>query len=295
MSVADVFFKVMARAILTGFMGNPNLMRMLTPYTDLKRNPGSNAVDVPIWSAFTIKTMGSACLTPCSATKQCDEAQATILTIQLITQYVPTNICLSDINIMSSEQKAGMVAKIIQDMVRDFEIGTTSGVWDTLFTDCVFNGPGGNMTPIVLTDAAAGYRQLANGIALAKAKDAGSGVAFIVPPTLDGFIKSIPSRDIDRMLDGVTYIVVGNSAAFAANYWGTTYTGRIGYIYHVYAIAYAAPGLKDPNIPLTGYAGNFWTAMLDDVDLPGKMLIFAHQYGLRVVRQGDVQMFVAPA
>ena len=294
MSVADVFFKVMARAILHGFMGNPNLMKMLTTYTDLKRNPGSNAIDVPIWSAFTIRTMGSACLTPCSAEKQCDEAQATILTIELITQFVPTGICLGDLNIMSNEQKAGMVAKIIQDLVRDFEIGTTSGVWDTLFTDCVFNGPGANMTPIVLADSAAGYRQLANGIALAKAKNAGSGVSFIVPAALDGFIKSIPSRDIDRMLDGVNYIVVGNSSAFAANYWGTTYTGQIGYVYPTDALAYAAPGLNDPNVPLTGYAGNFWATALDDADIPGKMLIFAHQYGLRVVRQGDIQMFIAP-
>lgn len=294
MAVSDVFFKVSARALLAGFMSNPNLMKMLTIYTDLKRNPGSNAVDVPIWSAFTVRTMNSACLTPCSATKVCDDATATILTIQLITQYIPTGICLSDLNIMSADQKAGMVAKAVQDLSRDFEIGTTSGVCDTLFTDSVFNGPGGGMTPVILTDAAAGYRQLANAIATAKAKNGGSGVSFVCPPDLAGFIYSIPNREIDRMLQGVKFIILGNAATFAANYGGTTYTGKFGWIYPTDALAYAAPRLAGGNEAMSGYAGNWYTTMLDDPAIPGKMLYFCHQYGLMVVRRGDVQMIGAP-
>jgi hypothetical protein len=238
--------------------------------------------------------MSSNCATPCDASKVCDEAIATLLHIDLVTRYIPTEICLSDLNIMTNEQKAGMVEKIIQDLVRDFEIGTIAGILDTLYTDAVFNGPANQMAPLVLADTAAGYHALATGISLAKAKDMGAGVAFIVPPSLDGWIKSIPDRDIQRMLDGVNYIVAGNAAAFACNYGGTTYTGRAGFVYPKNALAYAAPGLGDPNLPLTGYAGNMWTAMLDDADLPGKMLVFAHQYGLRVVRQGDVQMLFAP-
>lgn len=294
MPVSQVFFRVMARAILTGFMGNPRLMQMLTVYPNLKKTVGSNVVDIPIWTAFTVRTMNSECTTPCETTKLCDDPQASILDLHLVTQFIPTPICLAELNIMSTEQKAGMIAKIIQDLVRDFEIGTTAGVWDTLFTDAVFNGPGGNMAPVVLADTAAGYRLLANGIAKAKGKDSGSGVAFIVSPDMDGFIRSIPNRDIDRMLAGVNYIVCGNAGAFACNYWGTTYTGKASFIYPVDALAYGAPGLGDPNIPQTGYAGNFWTAMLDDTEIPGKMLYFAHQYGLRAVRLGDIQMFFAP-
>lgn len=294
-AVSDVFFKAMARAILTGFMGNPRLMGMMTRYTDLVKTPGTNRVDVPVWSSFTIKTMNSECLTPCETTKQCDAPVATILTIELITQFVPTPICLGDLNIMTDGQKGGMVARIIQDLIRDFEIVVpNASVWDVLFTDSVFNGPGGSMTPILLADTAAGYRQLASAISLAKGKDAGSGVVMIASPDLDAFIRSIPNRDIDRIMGGVTYIVCGNAAAFAANYWGTTYTGKIGYVYPKDALAYAAPGLKDPNLPLTGYAGNFWSAALDDTEIPGKMWYFAHQYGLMVVRRGDVQMLIAP-
>lgn len=294
MSVADVFFKVMAQAILTGFAGNKRIMEMMTKYTELRRTPGSNAVDVPIWSAFTIKTMNSACVTPCSAEEECDDPQATILTVELLTQYVPTAICLSDLNLMSNSQKAGMVAKIIDDLIRDFEVGTTSGVFDTLFTDAVFNGPGGSMTPVVLADSAAGYRQLANAISTAKAKDRGAGISFIGPPDLFGFIASIPDRQIDRMLDGVKVNVVGNSATFACNYWGTVYTGKAGFIYPTDALAYAAPDIKDPNMPQEGYAANFYTTMLDNPRIPGRTLYICHQYGLLVVRRGDIQMLFAP-
>lgn len=295
MPVSNVFFRTMARAILTGFMQNPNLMQMLDVYTNLKRTAGTNVVDVPIWSSFTVHSMGSECLTPCDTTKKCNDPTATLLHINLITRFIPTPICLADLNIMSIEQKAGMIAKVIQDLARDFEIGVAgSAVADVLFTDATFNGPGGNMAPIVLTDTAAGYRLLANGIAKAKGKDSGGGVAFIVSPDMDGFIKSIPSREIDRMLDGVNYIVMGNFGAFACNYWGTTYTGKASFVYPKDALAYAAPAIKDPNIPLAGYAGNMWTTMLDDTEIPGKMLYFAHQYGLMVVRAGDVQMFFAP-
>ena len=68
----------------------------------------------------------------------------------------------------------------------------------------------------------------------------------------------------------------------------------LGYIYPTNALAYAAPTLGGGNQPLTGYAGNMYTTILDDTAVPGKMLYFAHQYGLRVVRQGDVQMIIAP-
>ena len=241
--------------------------------------------------------MNSACATPCSATRDCDEAIATILTIQLTTKFIPTGICLSDLNIMSPKQKAGMVAKAVQDLTRDFETGQglgASSIFDTLFTDAVFNGPGGNMTPVVLADTAAGYRQLTNMIATAKAKDNGSGVSFLVPPDLAGFIHSIPDRQIDRMLQGVKFTIMGNANAFAAKYGAPTYTGKVGFIYPTDVLAYAAPGLNSPNERLSGYAGNFWATMLDDTAIPGKMLYFAHQYGLRVVRQGDVGMLIAP-
>jgi len=290
MGISDVFFKTTARAVLAGFMGNPRLMGMLKVYDDLKRNPGSNEVDIPIWNSFTVRNMGNGCSTPCADECPCDEATATIMTVGLVTQYVPTTICLADLNIMTADQKAGMVAEIINNLIQDFEIGTTLGVWDTLNTDAVFNGPGGSMAPVILTDTAAGYRLLANAISKAKAKDNGQGVSFIVSPDLDGFIRSIPDRQIDRMLDGVTYIVVGNAAAYTTG----GVTGKMGFIYPTDALMYAAPGLGDPNLPLTGYAGNMWAAMLDNTCPPGKLLIFAHQYGLMVVRKGDIQRIEAP-
>lgn len=295
--VSSAFFRVMAMALHHGFVGNPRIFNMLTPYTDLEQKPGSHIIDVPVWDSFTVKAMGGGCTTPCTANENCDDANATMISIPLKTRYVPTKICLGDLNIMSAEQRAGMVAQVITDLIRDFEIatyGSDGGVYPTLFTDSVFNGPGGSMPPIFLADSSAGYRQLANGISLAKAKDDGAGVAFLVSPALDGFIKSIPSRELERMLDGVEYIVVGNAAAYSVSLWGTTYTGRFGFVYPKNALAYAAPRLSDPNLPLTGYAGNFWAAMLDDASVPGKLLIFAHQFGLVVVRQGDIQMLVSP-
>jgi hypothetical protein len=298
MPVSDVFFRVSARAVLTGFMGNPRIMGMLKTYTNLQKNPGSNSVDVPIWNNFTIRSMQAGCATPCSSSKVCDDASATILNIPLVTRYVPTGICLSDLNIMSDEQKAGMVERIIQNLQADFETGVAGlagpSVFDTLYTDAVFNGVGGGMTPAVLAGTAAGYQEFATCLSRAMAKDNGSGVACIVPPQLDGFIKSIPDRDINRMLDNVTYIVVGNAATFNVVYGGVTYNGRVGFVYPRDALVYVAPRQQAPNMPMMGVAGNMSSAVLDDVSIPGQMLFFMHQYGLRVVRPGDVQLMFAP-
>ncbi len=295
MAVNSTFFNVMARAVLAGFANSPNIMRMVTPYPNLKINPGSDVIDVPIWQAFTVRSMEGNAITPCNPTDYCDDPTATTLQIYLKTQYIPTRIALNHLNIMSNEQLAGMFRRIIRDLAVNFEIGGTAvSVFDNLFTDAMFNGAAAGSPIQILADSAAGYRNLANAINRAKAKNTGAGVAFIGPPDLMGFIDSIPDRQIDRMLGGIDQMVIGSATLFAGNIWGTTYTGKIGFLYPLDALVYAAPGLKSPNTPMDGYAGNMWLSILDVYDLPGRALVAAHQYGLKVVREGDIQMVVAP-
>ncbi len=293
MGVRDVFFKTQARAVLTGFMANRRIMDTVTVYTDLQRVPGTNAVDVPIWSSFTVLSMGAGSFTPCGTNRECDEAQATILTIDIDTSYIPTAISLADLNVFSPSQMAGMTERIMQNLSRDFEVVKAgASIFDVLATDSLFNGPGGGMTPLQLTDNAAGYRSLATAIATAKGKDNGSGVTFVGPAGLTGFITSIPDRQINLMLQGVKMINVPNANTF--NGAPGFAQGTIGFIYPTDALAYAAPPIRDDNEPLSGTAGNMWSMILHDTNIPGKMLYFAHQYGLRVVREGDVQLIASP-
>ncbi len=293
MGVRDVFFKTQARAVLTGFMANRRIMDTVTVYDDLQRVPGTNAVDVPIWSSFTVLSMGAGSLTPCGSNRECDEATATILTIDIDTKYIPTPISLGDLNIFSAKQKAGVTERILQDLARDFEVISPGfSIFDVLATDALFNGAGGGMTPLQLTDNAAGYRNLATAISTAMGKDNGSGVTFVGPAGLTGFINSIPDRQIERMLQGVKMINVPNANTFNGAPGFTQ--GTIGFIYPTDALAYAAPPVQDDNEPLSGTAGNMWSMILHDTTIPGKMLYFAHQYGLKVVREGDVQLIASP-
>jgi hypothetical protein len=299
MAVSSIFFTTVAQAVLTGFFGDAAIMDMCKKYLHLQKAIGANVVNVPIWQDFTVYSMGSECFTPCEDTKVCEEATADIIQIELMTRFIPTPICLSDLNIMSSEQKAGMIEKIAEDLMADFEVGGAFiSVFDVLWTDAVFNGAAGGMPPIILTDTAAAYRQLSTAIHRAKSKARiGDEVAFIVPNALAGFIDSIPDRPIERLVgetSGLKYHVIGNSDTFARTYGGTLYTGRIGFVYPKSALAYAAPSIQSPNDPWTGVYGNMWATALDDTEIPGKMFYFAHQYGLRVVRAGDVQMIIAP-
>jgi len=299
MAVSSIFFTTVAKAVLTGFFGDAAIMDMVKRYTQLQKAIGANTVDVPIWDDFTVHSMGSECMTPCETTKVCEEAVAQIIQIVLQTRFIPTPICLADLNIMNSEQKAGMIEKIAEDLMADFEVGGAFiSVFDVLHTDAVFNGTAGGMPPIVLTDSAAAYRQLSTAIHRARSKTrAGDDVVFVVPNALAGFIDSIPDRPIERLVgesSGIKYHVLGNADTFVRNYGVTTYTGRIGFVYPKSALAYAAPIIQSPNDPWTGVYGSMWATALDDTGIPGKMFYFAHQYGLRVVRAGDVQMIIAP-
>lgn len=290
----------MAKAVMAGFWGDPAIMDMVKRYTNLTKAVGADVVDVPVWDSFTVHSMVAGQLTPCGDNKACDTPNAEILQIRLITRYIPTAISLDDLNIMSPEQKAGMIERIAQDLMADFEVGGAFiSVCDVLHTDAVFNGAGGSMPPVVLTDAAAAYRQLSTAIHKAKSKTRpGDDVVFICPNSLAGFIDSIPDRPIERLVgetSGIKYHVIGNMDTFARDYPpGTTYTGRIGFIYPKSALAYAAPNIHAPNEPWRGAYGNMWATALDDTNVPGKMFYFAHQYGLRVVREGDIQMIIAP-
>jgi hypothetical protein len=290
----------MAKAVFAGFWGDPAILDMVKKYTNLKKEVGSNVVHVPVWDAFTVQSMVGGQLTPCGDNKECQTPNAEILEIRLQTRFIPTAISLDDLNLMNAEQLAGMTERIAIDMMADFEVGGANiSVCDVLHTDAVFNGAANSMPPVVLTDTAAAYRQLSTAIHKAKSKTRpGDDVVFMAPNSLAGFIDSIPDRPIERLVgetSGLKYHVIGNMDTFARDFPpGTTYTGRIGFIYPKSAVAYAQPNIQAPNEPWRGAYGSMWATALDDTDIPGKMFYFAHQYGLRVVRPGDIQMIIAP-
>jgi len=299
MGVSDVFFQTTARSILTGFFSDPQIMDMVTMHTDLQRFPGSSSVQIPVWNHFTVQRAGASTYTPCGSNRPCEEPQATMVTVTMTPTYVAVPYGLEDLDIMTDDQKAGMVEQILQDMMADFECGPAYySVFDVLFTDAVFNGPAAGNPPIILTDTAASYRQLSTAISRARSKTrAGDTTVFLAPNPLAGFCDSIPDRPIERLLNenrGVNYHVVGNSDLFSRSYGGTTYTGRIGFLYPKDAIAYAAPKIGAPSRAMAGAYGNISTTMLDDVNIPGESMFVRHHYGLKVVREGDVTMVIAP-